>query len=432
MLSKLIITYFIGAGITLAQGATCGTYANYTNKNYVTGDIVLYNNGKNYIATHNNPGYDPIISTYFWAPYTCTPPVTSAPPICTKYANYTNKNYITGDIVLYNNGKNYIATHNNPGYDPIISTYFWSPYACTSPVVPSLPPVTTSPPTCGNYETYTNKNYLAGDIIVYSNGKNYIATHNNPGYDPIISTYFWSLYACTSAPAPTPIPTPTPPPAPAPSNIINALSCNYGDVAAAVGLASTGTTIKIPAGNCNWGTQQLNVPGGIYLQGAGQDITTIRRVGAVSNTAYLVAYNCSNGKRAIFSNMTLVGNGNGSIQDKGLGLLNGCVDFKVSDSKFTNFIFSAVYVGDAAGQRGVIFKNNFINNYSADLKNLGYGVVVYGGGAWPALDLGSKNAVYVEDNYFSGNRHNIASNNGSVYVFRFNKVIGQDPAKDYA
>ncbi len=104
----------------------------------------------------------------------------------------------------------------------------------------------------------------------------------------------------------------------------------------------------------------------------------------------------------------------------------------MTDSKFTRFTFSAIYVGDSPGQRGVIYRNNFIDNYAPALANLGYGVVVYGGGAWPALDLGSQNAVFVEDNYFSGNRHNIASNNGSVYVFRYNTVVGTDAAKDYA
>ena len=193
-----------------------------------------------------------------------------------------------------------------------------------------------------------------------------------------------------------------------------------------------GTVVNIPAGDCDWGVQQLNVPAGVYLNGAGQDVTTIRRVGVVPNTSYLIAYNCSNGKRAVFSNMSLIGNGNGNIQDKGLGLLRGCIDFKVSGSKFVNFIFSAVYVGDAANQRGVIYNNTFINNFSTNLMNLGYGVVVYGGGAWPALDLGSENAVFVEDNYFSGNRHSIASNNASVFVFRYNNVLGQESAKDFA
>jgi len=113
-------------------------------------------------------------------------------------------------------------------------------------------------------------------------------------------------------------------------------------------------------------------------------------------------------------------------------LLHGCIDFVVAKSSFRNFVFSAVYVGDSENQRGVIYDNNFIDNYSAKLANLGYGVVVYGGGTWPELRLGTKDAVFVEDNFFSGNRHNIASNNGSAYVFRHNTVVGQDPAKDFA
>ncbi|WP_432968550.1 glycoside hydrolase family 19 protein [Dactylosporangium sp. CA-233914] len=38
--------------------------------------------------------------------------------------------YAVGAIVRYTNGLYYQATHENPGYDPTISTWFWSPYNC--------------------------------------------------------------------------------------------------------------------------------------------------------------------------------------------------------------------------------------------------------------------------------------------------------------
>ncbi|MGA5700566.1 glycoside hydrolase family 19 protein [Peterkaempfera bronchialis] len=40
--------------------------------------------------------------------------------------------YATGDIVRYTNGGLYRATHDNPGYDPVISTWYWEPYSCGS------------------------------------------------------------------------------------------------------------------------------------------------------------------------------------------------------------------------------------------------------------------------------------------------------------
>jgi hypothetical protein len=38
--------------------------------------------------------------------------------------------YHKGDIVQYN-GQYYIAEDDNPGYDPVVSTFFWEPYNCT-------------------------------------------------------------------------------------------------------------------------------------------------------------------------------------------------------------------------------------------------------------------------------------------------------------
>jgi predicted chitinase len=51
--------------------------------------------------------------------------------------------YAAGSIVKYTNGNYYRAKNENPGYDPIISTWFWEPFSCnggggTNP--PTQPP----------------------------------------------------------------------------------------------------------------------------------------------------------------------------------------------------------------------------------------------------------------------------------------------------
>ncbi len=47
--------------------------------------------------------------------------------------------------------------------------------------------------------------YKAGDIVMYM-GKPYIATNDNPGLDPTISTFYWALYnGCRPPPPPPPV-----------------------------------------------------------------------------------------------------------------------------------------------------------------------------------------------------------------------------------
>ncbi|MFS8066798.1 MAG: glycoside hydrolase family 18 protein, partial [Byssovorax sp.] len=50
---------------------------------------------------------------------------------CNYPAWVQSKQYYTGNIVIYN-GSPYIATHDNPGYIPTVSTYFWSPSSVCS------------------------------------------------------------------------------------------------------------------------------------------------------------------------------------------------------------------------------------------------------------------------------------------------------------
>ncbi len=159
--------------------------------------------------------------------------------------------------------------------------------------------------------------------------------------------------------------------------------------------------------------------------------TTLRRTAPVAVNTYLVMFDCTNGKQARFSDMTLVGADLSYSEDRGLGLINGCVDFVVSNAKFTKFVFAGIEVRGGASQRGVISKSQFLDNYNTTLGTLGYGVAVFGDGTWPALELGSANAVFVESNFMSGNRHHIAANNGARFVFRHNTVVATDRTKDF-
>lgn len=81
-----------GSGVWADNGAcggtnptpTSGTNCNHPNwvagQFYPAGSIVRYTNGQYYRATNENPGYDPVISTWYWSPYTCTGGGTTPPP----------------------------------------------------------------------------------------------------------------------------------------------------------------------------------------------------------------------------------------------------------------------------------------------------------------------------------------------------------------
>ncbi|MEU1458191.1 glycoside hydrolase family 19 protein [Streptomyces avermitilis] len=77
-LSALLAAIVVGTAAPVllpaagASAASCSSYPNWVaGKSYVTGNIVRYTDGKAYIAEHDNPGYDPTISTWFWEPYAC-------------------------------------------------------------------------------------------------------------------------------------------------------------------------------------------------------------------------------------------------------------------------------------------------------------------------------------------------------------------------
>nr|WP_308315301.1 glycoside hydrolase family 19 protein [Streptomyces sp. ISL-100] len=63
---------------------------------------------------------------------TLTPSASAAPAatVCDTAPNWQQGAwYTTGNVVRYN-GAYYIAEHDNPGYDPTVSTWYWNPYTC--------------------------------------------------------------------------------------------------------------------------------------------------------------------------------------------------------------------------------------------------------------------------------------------------------------
>ncbi len=285
--------------------------------------------------------------------------------------------------------------------------------------------------------------------------------------------YFCVLLLCCnlhaqaeSKPAALPY-TDTAPTAPEPSGIkvttkVDAKSCSFEDVEMVAAKAGPGTQVNIPAGTCDWGLSSLKVGPGVYIKGAGKNQTVlVRNPNADPAIAakrpggnFMITFNCAPGKPNTFSNLTLQASGkggekqNGSDErDNGLHLqgwkyVNGvresspCQDFRVFNSKFTGFGFSAITVnGVPTATRGVIFNNDFIHNFTFDSLTrgviLGYGVVVYGDGSWPELTLGTADNIFIENNYMYGNRHHVASNNASRYVFRYNTGTSIVSAKNF-
>ncbi|MFF7725621.1 glycoside hydrolase family 19 protein [Streptomyces sp. NPDC008001] len=73
----LAVLALVGAALLVPSGTAsaagpCDNAPNWTGGTwYPAGTVVRYTDGKYYVAEHDNPGYDPVISTWYWDPYTC-------------------------------------------------------------------------------------------------------------------------------------------------------------------------------------------------------------------------------------------------------------------------------------------------------------------------------------------------------------------------
>ncbi|WP_425434656.1 chitinase [Lentzea xinjiangensis] len=95
---------------------------------YTAGSIVRFE-GAYYIAEHDNPGYSPTVSTWYWEPTSCDGGGAPGGGGCTFTDWVQGQWYTAGSIVRFE-GNYYIAEHDNPGYSPTVSTWYWEPTSC--------------------------------------------------------------------------------------------------------------------------------------------------------------------------------------------------------------------------------------------------------------------------------------------------------------
>lgn len=121
-----------------ASAADCATA--WSSSAVYNGGARVSHNGRNWSAkwwTQNEaPGTADV-----WADQgTCGGGTTPPPSTCDHPNWVAGQWYAAGSIVRYTDGKYYRAEHDNPGYDPTISTWYWDPYTCGGPTPTDPPP----------------------------------------------------------------------------------------------------------------------------------------------------------------------------------------------------------------------------------------------------------------------------------------------------
>jgi hypothetical protein len=193
---------------------------------------------------------------------------------------------------------------------------------------------------------------------------------------------------------------------------ITALSGETDDLSDALSSADPGQVVCVPPGDWTFnGTARMD--SGVILRGDPAGVI-LRKENA--NSEYMITVDCTEKEPLTeISGISFIDSA-GSTSGAAIRLNDSCIDFKIHNNRFESVYNGILIYGDA---RGVIYENTFS-------KIPFYGVVIYGDGqaSWNAsLVLGDENAVFVEDNLFElGERHHIASNWGSKYVFRYNTI----------
>ncbi|WP_326557497.1 glycoside hydrolase family 19 protein [Micromonospora sp. NBC_01796] len=142
-LAALVVAGGLVAIIPSAPASAAACAASWQASTVYWGGNQASHNGRNYQAKWWTQNEAPPGTTGVWQDLgACDGGTTPPPGGGCNHPNWTAGTwYPAGSIVRYTNGLYYIAEHENPGYDPIVSTWYWEPYTCGGQ------PPTTPPPT---------------------------------------------------------------------------------------------------------------------------------------------------------------------------------------------------------------------------------------------------------------------------------------------
>lgn len=201
---------------------------------------------------------------------------------------------------------------------------------------------------------------------------------------------------------------------------IYAPDCSQAAVQGAIDSSATGDTVIIPSGECTW-SGSVSIPNDrkITLAGMGMDETVITR----EPQGNVLSLNRSG------SRVTGIGFTNGLIVTEGYDFrIDHC---RVSLADWSNGITVQsrnIRSPNTHTSQGVIDNCIFEN-----MRVLAGGTNYMLGGddsqhdLWiNSLDLGGEEAVYIEDNVFTGGTNAVDANYGGRFVFRYNTVTDSD------
>jgi len=216
---------------------------------------------------------------------------------------------------------------------------------------------------------------------------------------------------------------------------INAASCSYADVSAAITSASTEDTINIPAGSCTW-SSTLKITKGVNLIGAGKDNLTIVADANIPSPNNLIVYaptpaNASNNYPFRISGFTFQlgakrgiafcsGYAYGMCEDSGyMGASVAQTKIRIDNNSFVGTTLPAIEV---RGEFWGVVDSNVFSGIGNRAWGTGSGYDDWNNHG--SLTFGSPDNLYFEDNTFTAHSVYMITDcdQGGRYVYRYNNI----------